>query len=285
MGLVLVRDVVEDGTAHSTVRRYVAAGDWERPYPNLLDVTLQRWNWERRVMAAVMTAPRGTLASHATAAALHDLPGFKRSGSTHLLAPRSGRNRELPFVVHSTTVPATATTVDDIPCTGVPRTLHGLAALGDARGLARGVRAVLRRGSTSAEDVLDPRLQDLPGRALLERTVTIEAGRLAQQVDSTLEEQWVDRLLDWGLPAFTTQHPTTVEGHHYRLDVAWDDRRTALEGDGDGFHGDHRSQDADGHRQERLQRARWSITRVGFEDLRPDRAERIRRRLLAHLEQ
>ena len=122
-----------------------------------------------------------------------------------------------------------------------------------------------------------------PGRGLLARTVEIEAGRLHPRVESALEEAWIDRLLGWDLPPFVTQHPVTVEGHRYRLDVGWPVQRVALEGDGDGFHGDHRSQDADGRRQERIAREDWSMTRVGWADLRGSAADRIRRRLERHL--
>lgn len=284
MGLVVVRDLVDRGTAHSTIRRKVDRGEWERPHPNVVDVTLQRWTWTRRVLAAVLTAPRGTLASHTSAAALHRFPGYERRGRIELLIPRTARNRDLSVVVHSTALPANACTIDDVPCTDVARTLHGLAGLGHAKGCSRGVRAVLRRGLATPEQLLPSRLRNLPGRRLLERTVEQEASRLAHQVESVLEERWLDRLLDWDLPPFTTQHPVTVEGFSYRLDVAWGPQRVALEGDGDGFHGDLRSQDADGRRQERLQRDSWGLTRVGEADLRPGRAERVRRRIVSHLD-
>lgn len=283
LGLVRISDLVEAGVAYSTIRRKVTKGEWERPHRRVVDVTLARWSWRRRVLAAVLDAPRGTVATHRTAAALHRFPGFERRGGIEVLVPRSARNREMTITVHSTTLPATAIEVDDVPCTTLGRTLHGLAASGDARGCARGVRHVLRRGDLGVDDLLEPRLAPLPGRQLLERTVRVEAARLHAAVDSALEEAWIDRLLSWRLPPFVTQHPLTVEGHRYRLDIAWPEHRVALEGDGDGFHGDHRSQDADGRRRERIGRDRWAMTRVGWSDLKGAAADRVLRRLRHHL--
>jgi hypothetical protein len=278
LGLATRCSLVDDGIAYSTIRARVACGVWAEPYRGVIDVTRQGWTWERRVLAAVLSAPTGTLASHATAAALHRFPGYERSGRIHLLAPRTGRNVELPHVLHSTVLPDPGTEVDSVPCTTPVRTLHLLAGAGDADGLARSVRAVLRRGWADAATLLDDRLAAAPGYAFLARAVAAEVTNL-HRVDSWLEEAWVDRLLDWDLPPFVTQHPLRVEGHHYRLDVAWPDHDTCLEGDGDGFHGDLRSQDRDGRRGSRVARAGWRTIHVGVDHLRDAPAARVRRRL------
>ena len=109
-----------------------------------------------------MAGPRGSLASHGTAAALHGMPGFERHGTIEILIPRTSRNRDMTITIHRTSIPAEAVTVEDVPCTTVARTLHSLAGLGDAAACARAVRAVLRRGELSPDGMLDHRLCHVP---------------------------------------------------------------------------------------------------------------------------
>lgn len=285
-GLVLTTALVAAGVAPSTISRRVARDTWTRPAPRVVDVTGERWSWERRVHLAVLGSGEQAWASHRTAAALHDLPGFRRSGTIHVTTVRRSRSRRRDFRLHSTTVPDPASRpVDGIPTAGPVRTLLGLAA-GDTpdRALHRATRAVLTRRLADPAALVDPRLQHLPGHARLVVVAAREAAHASLAVESPLEERAIDRLLDWELPPFVTQHEVVLGDRLRRFDVAWPTARVAVEVDGEPWHGDALSTAADLARDDDAAAAGWCVVRVRAADLAGDAARHLRTHLTDVLE-
>lgn len=267
--MVRTGELVAAGVPSSTVADRVTAGLWARPHHGVIDVTQQEWDWARRVLAAVLANPRGTVASHGTAAALHGLPGFRQSGRIEITTPRRARTSAVPYVVHSTTrTDPAAMVVDAVPCFGGLRTALGLATSQPDRVLARAVRELLRRGMLTADDVADGELDAMPGIARLRRAVVHEREAAMLKVESPLEEEIIDRLLAIdGLPVFTTQTELRIAGTLIRPDILWQAQRVVLEVDGGRWHADHLAATADDERQQRLEAAGWTVVRVSAVDL------------------
>ena len=281
-GLARTNALVAVGLHRSTIARRVATGVWARPHHGVIDVTRQEMDWSRRVLAVVLANPEGTVASHGTAAALHDLPGFGRQGRIEVTTPRPGRMSSVPHTVHSSVRPDPhVTTIEAVPCAGPVRTLVGLATGVPDRVLARAAREALRRGLVTVDDVRDEHLDHLPGTRRLRRVVAREHEAALLSQESPLEGDVIDRLLRllW-LPPFTTQFVLDVDGRRLRPDIAWPEHRVLLEVDGGRWHADHLAAAADDERQRLLEAAGWTVLRVSVADLTSDEAwQRVARRL------
>lgn len=282
-GLVRTSTLHAEGVAWSTIARRVDAGTWERPHHGVVDVTCEGWDWERRVIAAVLACRTGTVASHRTAAALHDLPGFPRSGRVEVTAPRRGRTNTLPFTIHSTLHVEEPVVIDSVPCASPVRTLQGLGTVVGDRALARAVRDALRRGLVDLAALHAPALDALPGMVRVREMARreLEASMLRQE--SPLEGDVIDRLLVVpGLPRFRTQETVVAGGRELRIDIAWPRLRIAVEVDGGRWHADELARLADDERQQLLEEDGWVVLRVSAADLADARAwERFVARLRA----
>lgn len=267
-GLARTRDLCAGGLHGSTVARRVVAGVWERPHPGVIDITCEKWDWARRVLAAVLAKPEGTVASHGTAAALHGLPGFTRSGRIEITTPRAARTSSLPYTVHSSVRPDPGCVIASIPCASSARTLVGLATYVSDRALARAVRDALRRGLVDLTTLHDPALDNLPGTERARTVAQLQASAALLEQESPLEGDVIDRLLALAdLPAFTTQHTVRTAGRALRPDIAWPTQRVVVEVDGGRWHADHLAVSADAERQRLLEDDGWTVLRVSAADL------------------
>lgn len=272
LGLLRTAELHAAGVPWSSISRRIASGLWERPHHGVADITCQGWDWERRVVAAVLACPSGTLASHRTAAALHDLPGFGRHGRIEVTTPRPGRTRTLPYRVHSTVRPDPGVLLHGVPCTGAARTLVGLGSCVDDRSLARAAREALRRGLLAPGALHDPALDNLPGTVRAREAMVRQLSAALLRQESHLEGDVIDRLVRLDdLPPFTPQHAVEVRGRHLRIDLAWPELRVAVEVDGSRWHADHLAGLADAERQRLLETEGWTVLRVSAADL-ADRA-------------
>ena len=291
MGLCRTRDLVEAGASWNAIARRVEREVWARPHHGIVDTTLQAWTWPRRVLAAVLSCPVGTVASFRTAGGLYDLPGVERGGRIEVTTPRSGRTRDVQFTVHSTMYPDSGTSRGGVPCTRPVRTAVDLArCLGD-RPYARIVRELLRRGAIGAGDVHDQTLARLPGHARFAATVETEWDLARLPTESPLEDDVVDWLVRRGLRGFVTQHAVRVpdvagsnDGEEpqtvaYRLDIAWPERRVAVSVVGARWHADALAREADRIRRENLAAAGWTVVEVRADDLHGAAALSLERRI------
>ena len=123
--------------------------------------------------------------------------------------------------------------------------------------------ALTQRAITLAE--LVSMLAGLPtggGRRPAKLARLVEMRQEGRRGDSHLEAR-VIRLLDAsGLPPPVCQHPISLEGRRYRLDLAWPELRRFAETDGFAFHGHRSAFDADRRRQNALVAAGWVGVRI-----------------------
>ena len=140
--------IVDCGHDRKQVWRACEGALLEEVLPGIYRVDGSPKTWHQQVMAAVLWAP-GAVASHATAAALWDLDGFRQEG-IEITTLKRRRTKEQPFTAHLGAVPAALTTTRSaIPVTTIARTLAdlGLVLPGDRFG--RTVEDALRRGYTT----------------------------------------------------------------------------------------------------------------------------------------
>lgn len=274
LGIATVDELVAAGISRRSIRRRVATEDWEL----LARGVVRLWAIEdprQLLRAAVLSGPGGTLASHVTAARLHDIGGFDPPPRPHVTVPRGYRYLAPALAtVHTTTrlVPV-AETKDGVPVTPVPRTLRDLATATDVPRtmLHRAVRDALRTGKATVEELLAEAEPRGPGRRRLRAAAEQEAASADHAVDSRLERAWIDALLDDGIREFVTQHVLRDGTRTVRLDIAWPEARVALEVDGARFHADALATASDEARTQWLRARGWSVIRVTAADLRPDR--------------
>lgn len=288
MGLCRSRALVDRGMVWSTIARRVERGIWARAHFGVIDTTLQQWTWPRRVMAAVLACPDGTLASHRTAAGLLDLPGMPRGGRIEVTTPRRGRTREVSFVVHSSLHPDSGTERDGVPCTGPLRTSIDLARVLDDRSYARVVRELLRRGALPLQLPTTAPVTRLPGYARFVATVESEWEAAQLDTESPLEDDVVAWLLEREITGFVTQFGVTVpladsddpeRTADYRLDIAWPERKVVVSVLGARWHADHLARQADADRRRNLEAAGWTVIEVRADDLHGVPADQLARRI------
>ncbi|MGY1660748.1 endonuclease domain-containing protein [Geodermatophilus sp. SYSU D00705] len=223
-----------------------------------------------RVAAVLLTSPPGTVASHATAAALWglDIPlqdrADRRVDLTVPMTSRSESRRDRR--VHRTPLPEDDTTRRGaVPVTTPERTWRDLAGVLQPAALLAVTDQLLGRWCTAA--ALEQQLRRRPGGRGSARA------REVLPVADPLAESPMESVLRWllhaaGLPSPVLQHVVRgVDGRPLaRADLAWPDLRVIVEFDGDV----HRERDVfvnDLRRQNRLVAAGWTVLRFTSADV------------------
>ncbi len=198
--------------------------------------------WESAVLAAVLAAGPGAVASHLSAAELWELfDGWVPAGRRdviHLVGPRQ---RHLSGVqLHRLRVDGRDRTRRGlVPVTSPARTIFDLASVFDAEALGRCTDEALRRRLLTLTELR--RLFDRhagagrrrlgPLRVVLgDRVPGFDPG--ANSWEQQMDRQW-EQL---GLPAAVRQHTIRVGGRRYRVDRAIPELKLAVEWVGTEFH-------------------------------------------------
>lgn len=255
------------------LRHLLRNGIWERIDRSLYGPTGVPFTWMRRLMAAVLLAPDGSLISHRASAALQGVGGLIEP-TPEITIPRGGRLRRPWLITHESgdLHLADRTVVDGVPTTGFRRLavdLGGTVSFPRFKHTIREIRHA--RGVTSAEllhTYLRHKRQGRTGagalRDWLDRYFTIEGVS-----ESGPELVVLDAILDHGLRAPVRQHWVEVEGRRYRLDLAYPEDLVAFEVDG-AQHDDADIKADDEIRTQLLRRAGWRIVRVRAKHLATD---------------
>jgi hypothetical protein len=238
-----------------------------------------------RLAAVLLTAPPGSVASHATAAALWGLQiplqdrSDRRVHVTVPMASRSGSRRDRQ--VHRTPLPdEDVTRRGAVPVTTPERTWRDLAGVLEPAALLAVTDQLLARWCSRTE--LEVHLARRPtgrGSARARAVLPVADPRAESPMESIL--RWL--VHDAGLPAPELQYVVRDGAGVFlgRADLAWPERRVLVEFDGDV----HRERDVfvdDVRRQNRLVAAGWTVLRFTSADVlgRPDEVvEEIRRAL------
>lgn len=267
------------------VRHRVDAGRWEHVARGVYRLAGTPRTWRQRLVAAVYAAGPGAVASHRSAAALWELPGF-REGPVDVLRPRHTDHRSTLGPVHETRVlPAEhLTSIDAVPVTNPGRTLFDLAGVIRPEQLERALDTCLGRGLV---DVIGLRslLDDLGGRGrsgvgamrrLLDERGTVPAA------ESDLERRLLAALREGGLPAPRRQVQAGGSDPAGRVDFAYVETGLVIEADSRRHHMSKLDFEADRRRDNTLMAAGWRVLRITWRQVteRPDEVVRLVREAL-----
>jgi predicted transcriptional regulator of viral defense system len=244
------------------LHRRVAAKRVRRMHAGVFADNSAPRTWAQRVLAAVFAGGDGAVASHVTAAALHGFPDAVQDRiEVSVPSRRNPRLRGVPL--HRVALESyDVTRVGPIPVTTVARTLVdccGLLSLGQ---VARALDDALVRQRTTLWAV--QRSLDGLGSGRLRRRSMLQAllderDPVVQQAESRPEIRVYRALVRAGLPAPVLQHPVTVDGWRFRLDLAYPHARLGIEYQGFDAHRSRTAQDHDFRRHRLLTTAGWTL--------------------------
>lgn len=223
------------GVSRHAYQRRRRSADWVTVSERVIRLVGAPVTDEQRVLAAVLDAGAGSVASHRSAAALWALPGFDH-GPVELSRPRSGRSRltALATVHHPLVLPDHHRSIrQGVPVTTLARAVCDLAGLERPNRLERALQAALRAGMPWP--ALEATMADLdrPGRAgvaVLRALVERHRGRPA--MGSGLECRFLVILRGAGLPEPRRQVDLGGERWVGRVDWLYDDAALVIEVNG-----------------------------------------------------
>jgi len=144
-GVIHRRQALATGMTRGAIQKKLGRGDWVTVLPATYRLSGSPRTWHQLVMAACLWARPGAVASHRTAAALLDLPGFK-PGIIEIITSR--RLSAPGIIVHRCRMNARidSSKCDGIPITAAHRTIIDLCAVSSPERVERALDAVLVRG-------------------------------------------------------------------------------------------------------------------------------------------
>lgn len=284
-GLVERSQVLGAGVSPSTLRRWVAAGRLVVVFPGVYRVAGAPVTWEQRLLAAVLAAGDGAMASHRSAARLWQVLD---ADVLELTVPAHRRPRLPGVVVHRSEDVSGARPVRRarVPTTTPLRMLVDLGAVVGGGAVEDALDRALERRLVSVAGV-ERTLGRLACRgrsgAGVLRTVLDRRALGAAPADSLLEPRMARLLRAHALPAPVFQHEVRHGGRFVaRVDFAYPDAGLAVEVDGYGSHSSPRAFQADLRRQNALVALGWTVLRFTWSDVvgRPEKVATEIRRLL-----
>lgn len=272
LGLVTRSQLVADGAGPSTICRLVDSGHLVPLATGVFRLGGVPPAWEQDVLAACLAAGPLTVASHRTAAALHDL-GVRAGPRIDLLAHRWERTHRGPEVAVHEALDLRAedvTRIGPIPVTTPVRTVLDLASCLGAEQLARVADEVVRRDPEAAvvleRRFVETRRRGKRGYARLAVVLQEVLGR-PLATDSRFEDVMVALITARGLPMPVAQHPVVLGRTEVHLDLAWPELLLAVECDSLSHHRDVHAFRWDRRRQNLLVLAGWMVLRCSWDDV------------------
>ena len=262
LGLVAHRQLLEHHVPPSTIQTATAS---RRLLPMERGVSLVPGvpiTAEVRLLAKLLSAGPGAVLSHRSAAwrwGLVDAP----PSMPEISVPRGRRPRTPGLVVHESTDLhlVVAGTIDGLPITDVGRTILDCATVCDVELLVDAARREHRISRTLLPWVVaEHARRGRPGIESLRRHLVLD--ELPHSDFERLVCRWLRRN---GITGWRLHHRLVLPGHGpVEPDIAWADRRLALELEG----ADHRDRelvhDADTGRQNALLLAGWDVMRLTY---------------------
>jgi hypothetical protein len=227
------------------------------------------------VMAAVLAAGPGAVASHRTAAWLLGFPGFPARG-IEVCRPKTKSHRgAIGYVHRSGHLPSDhVTVIDGIPCTTPARTLFDLAGCVHPRRCARALDNALSSKAVTFPSVVAVLIElGRRGRSgtRLVRDLVGQRGPLYVAPASELEARLLDVLAERGFPTPAPQVDLGSDAEWIgRVDFCFRDQGVVVEADGQRHHSSLLDREADRHRQARLEAEGWRVERVTWHELVAD---------------
>ena len=221
--------------------------------------------WEQAVLASVLAAGDGAVASHSTAWALWNLPKGDRD-QLEISTARRDQRRLLGVLTHRTMtfLIAEHTVRVGIPVTSVARTLLDSSGRLSVPQLGAAADDALRRKVLELEDLrrCAAGLRPAPGRhpkkihaVLAKRLPGYDPG------ESGLQMRFARGLVAHGCPEPELEHRVRLGGKKYRIDLSYPAVMIAIEVDSWEWHSTRTAFDGDRARANDLVAAGWTVLR------------------------
>ncbi len=266
--LVTDDDVERAGGSIGAVCYRLQIGRWQHADERVYRLRGPAVTWESKLLAPILSAGSGAVASHLAAAALHGIPGYPR-GAPEITIPRGLGRRRADARVHTSTDldRCRPTVIDAIPVTDIARTLLDVArTVGDAR-LLRAIEWSRRTRATDWSQLISTLVvhawRGRPGVARLRRVIDANAHR-TEISDSDFELLVLVLLVTAGLPEPVLHHKV-FDGARFvaEVDLAYPDLRIAIEVDGS-VHLEAEVRERDLPRQNDLMLCGWTVLRFSW---------------------
>ena len=278
LGLITVQQAHELGATRPMLRSRIRGRRLARLSPKVLRVAGAPSSWRQQVLAAVLEAGPGAVASHRTAAALWRFDGAVR-GVVEVTVPRGRRPRRVEGTLH-TAHQLLGVDVDSrplIPRTTPTRTLLDCAAVVPYAVLESMVDSSMRDGLVR-DSYIRWRISQLPGRRGVRDIERIlgPAGP-SKRAQSWLERRALRVFAAAGIPPPRVQVQMGKRGGPYRVDFIWEEAGLVVEVLGHRTHSVRRALQSDAERRTRLELAGWVVREFTYEDVveRPDHVAAI----------
>ena len=259
------------GMTDRQIERRIASGMWTRVHAGVYRIAGAPDRWRSRLAGACFAI--GGLVSHRAAAQLWQLPRV-RGGRVEVVVGRHHPGRLDGVRVHrcALLLPEDHRIIDSLPVTGPELTLLHLGATLPGAMMDGFIDDAIRRGLTTLPR-LRWRLRVLGrrgrnGSGVLRRTLDARDPDLAA-AESALERAFVGLVRTNGIPPPVLQHLVRDDRGIpvASIDVAWPERKVAVELDGAEFHAPLGRWTADGARQNRLVAQGWTPLRFTWWDV------------------
>ena len=233
-GIVALAHALAAGLTLRQVELRVGSGEWTALHEGVYLVGGAPLTWKGRILAACWAGGFRAVASHRSAAALHDLAGARRD-IAEITCPRWQRARHPRVEVHESKAldDRDITLVDGIPVTTVERALFDLSVVRSQLVVTMAFDKARRTGAVSFESV-EATLERLArrGRPGVRRLRAVLASRDPSEMPPESEmETWMLDVIDrHGLPRPVPQFDVHVGDRFIaRADAAYPEARIALE--------------------------------------------------------
>jgi len=266
--LISLQDVLDAGGERTHAHRRVGAGRWELVGPGVYRLAGVPWTYEARVMAAILLAGPGAVASHLCAARLLGV-GFG-TASPEVTIPRGRHHRPPGVRVHQSTDldRCDVRRQDGIPLTDPARTLLDLARYIGPNALHRAIEQARRLELVTWSQLVHTLASHArKGRHGVRRLrLVIAKGMPVDEVTDTDSELIALSILrEQGLEPVVHHRVVEPDGTLLaEIDLAFPGLLLGIEIDG-GVHLDVEVRKKDEARDHALRRRGWTIRRVWWE--------------------
>jgi hypothetical protein len=282
-GLVSRSRLLDLGASHHEIVRRIETRRLDQVHPGVYYVDAVARTWRTDVLAAVMAAGPGALASHRTAARLWQLDSIF-GNVIEVTVPFNEEPDPHGVIVHRTRRANDGSEVEGIPVTSPAKTLLDLAWMMPLRTMVKAGRSAVRRQLTTPSD-MDQTVRLFGGRGVAgTRKFRLVVGFVADDRSGSVSE------IDLKHIVFDAPVPTPVQQLRVRLldssnaypDFAWPDRMRIVEVDGFEAHGTPEQLQKDLSRQNQLMELGWEIRRFTATEIRDD-PQRVRSEVVRFL--
>ena len=271
-GLVTWHQALALGLTRSAIAHRLARGRWQRVWPGVYRLAAAPVTCHQQLLAAVLAAGDGAVASRRSAAALFEIPGL-RTDILEITLPRGATPSLVGVLTHeSLWLPSEhVTAVAGIPTTSLPRTLFDLA--GSER---------RERVERALDNCLSRRLVT-PNALWCVHTELEERGRAGTRVmrelleargdgyvapASELEKRLLDILSDAGLPVPAREINVGDDDRWVgRVELVYREAKVLIEADSRLHHSSLLDRASDLARDNRLMAAGWRVLRFDWDTI------------------